>query len=47
MSTKIRSRARRARFIDSRGNPTVEADVILDGGAGARGGSFRRIDRRA
>src|SRR6267378_3058158 len=32
MSTKI-ARVRGRQIIDSRGNPTVEADVILDGGA--------------
>jgi enolase len=35
MSTKI-ARVRGRQIIDSRGNPTVEADVILDGGAFGR-----------
>jgi enolase 1/2/3 len=36
MSTKI-ARVHARQIIDSRGNPTVEADVILDGGALGRG----------
>ena len=33
-------------IIDSRGNPTVEADVVLDSGiVGARRSPIRRIDR--
>src|SRR5579871_6099456 len=35
MSTKI-ARVRGRQIIDSRGNPTVEADVILEGGAAGR-----------
>ncbi len=35
-------------ILDSRGNPTVEADVVLEGGAhGAGSRAERRIDRRA
>ena len=35
-------------IIDSRGNPTVEADVVLDSGVhGPRGGALGRIDRHA
>ncbi len=35
-------------IIDSRGNPTVEADVFLDSGVdGPRCGSIRCIHRRA
>jgi enolase len=36
MSTKI-AKVRARQVIDSRGNPTVEADVILEGGAFGRG----------
>ena len=33
-------------ILDSRGNPTVEVDVTLDGGAfGPRGGAVGRVDR--
>src|SRR5580692_5101024 len=35
MSTKI-ARVRGRQILDSRGNPTVEADVILEGGAMGR-----------
>ena len=35
-------------ILDSRGNPTVEVDVTLEGGAfGPRGGAVGRVDRRA
>ena len=34
-------------ILDSRGNPTVEVDVILENGVlGRAGRSFRRFDRR-
>jgi len=33
--------------LDSRGNPTVEADVILESGAGPRHCALGRIHRRA
>src|SRR4030095_10378570 len=36
MSTKI-AKVRARQVMDSRGNPTVEADVILEGGAFGRG----------
>ena len=32
-------------ILDSRGNPTVEAEVMLECGAVGRAGSFRRIHR--
>ena len=31
-------------IMDSRGNPTVEVEVIVEGGYGPRSGSFRRIN---
>ena len=35
-------------ILDSRGNPTVEVEVTLDGGArGRAGGALGRVDRRA
>ena len=34
-------------ILDSRGNPTVEVEVMLDGGARAGGRAVGRIDRRA
>ena len=35
-------------ILDSRGNPTVEVDVVLDSGAiGPRRGPLRRLHRRA
>ena len=35
-------------ILDSRGNPTVEVDVVLESGAMGQGGSaIRRVDRRA
>ncbi len=34
-------------ILDSRGNPTIEVDVILDSGAmGTRGGPVRGLHRR-
>ncbi len=42
--TDIRGRE----IIDSRGNPTVEADVMLDSGSlGPRGGALGRLHRHA
>src|SRR3979409_2242873 len=54
MSTKI-ARVHGRQIIDSRGNPTVEADVILEGGAlgraaapsGASTGEHEAIELRA
>ena len=34
-------------ILDSRGNPTVEVDVVLDNGVlGRAGGAFRGVNRR-
>ena len=47
MSTKIQSVHGRE-ILDSRGNPTVEADVVLEGeDSRAGGGSFGGFDGRA
>ena len=34
-------------ILDSRGNPTIEVDVTLDGGVGTRRGAVGGVDRRA
>ena len=33
-------------ILDSRGNPTIEADVLLESGIMGRGGSVRRVHWR-
>ena len=33
-------------ILDSRGNPTVEVDVVLEDGRGPRRCALRRFDRR-
>ena len=34
-------------ILDSRGNPTVEVDAVLESGPGPRSRAFGRFDRRA
>jgi len=34
-------------ILDSRGNPTVEVDVVLEDGSMAGGGAFGRFDGRS
>ncbi len=34
-------------ILDSRGNPTIEVEVVLESGAGRRGRPLGRVDRRA